>query len=909
MPDEAPVAWELGYGVRLPDGTWRGTSCSVGGPMFVYVKDGRIIRITPIEFGPDDAESWEIEARGRIFKPPRKTLLAPYVLSLRSRVYSPERLLTPMKRVDFDPSKPPGQRNEENRGKSGYEPISWEEALDIIAQEIERIKKQYGPEAIAATADSHYEWGNIHYRHSTFFRFFNLLGFTYVDHNPDSWEGWHWGAMLMWGFHWRLGCSEQYDLLWDALNHCDMIVFWSADPDTNRAIGYQGYESAPWRQWLKELGVKVVVIDPFYNWTAHIMWADKWLAPRPGTDTALAAAIAYVWITEGTYDKKFVEEKCYGFEEFKKYILGETDGIPKTPKWAEEKTGIPAREIIALAREWARKRTMLAAGGLGGWGAACRQAYGHEWARFMVALAAMQGIGKPGVNIWSTTQGAPSTYEDFLFFPGYAEGGISGDPVKTAAFVHLLPRGMTRMPTYCTIHDNQHIARLLLPECITNPPEKYVEWRGRGFCGESLQHQFRPYRYPAPGYERLRMLYRVGAAYIGTMTHTNRWVRAYRSKKLEFFVVQTMFKNEPEAKFADILLPVCTNLERWDISEWASCSGYIPHSYTGVNHRVIVLHMKAIEPLGQSKSDYWIFAQLAKRLGFWYEFTEGGKTDLDWVKRMFEVSDLPKFITWEEFKRKGYFVVPSPKPYRPRVALSWYYQGRERDTPDWAPTWSSPDRRSLATPTGKIEFYSKMIERFRKEDPGEERPVIPMYIPSWEGHESDLAKKYTLQLITPHPRYSYHSHHDGKGTWINEIPEHRIKKEDGRYYWVLYINPKDAEARGIRDGDLVLVYNDRGSVVCVAKVTERVRPGVVRAWESCNVYDPIGEPGDPGSIDRGGCLNLITPEKFLSKNACGMAPNTCLVEVRRIDLATLQELEKKWKAGEKIDFRKAFGIA
>ncbi|MEM3766824.1 MAG: pyrogallol hydroxytransferase large subunit, partial [Candidatus Bathyarchaeia archaeon] len=120
---------EREFGKKLEDGTNIFTSCTVGGPVFVYVKDGKIKRVTPIIFGPDDAESWTIEARGRSFSPPRKALLAPYVYTVRSRVYSPERALYPLKRVDFDPD---GDRHPENRGKSGYERISWEEALTIV---------------------------------------------------------------------------------------------------------------------------------------------------------------------------------------------------------------------------------------------------------------------------------------------------------------------------------------------------------------------------------------------------------------------------------------------------------------------------------------------------------------------------------------------------------------------------------------------------------------------------------------------------------------------------------------------------------------------------------------------------------------------------------------------------------
>ncbi|GAH88687.1 unnamed protein product, partial [marine sediment metagenome] len=248
------------------------------------------------------------------------------------------------------------------------------------------------------------------------------VGYTYADHNPDSWEGWHWGGMHNWGFSSRLGIPDQYDLLEDALKNTELIVFWSADPEATSGI-YAAFESTCRRFWLKELGVKMVFIDPYYNHTAGL-FADKWFAPRPDTGNAMACAIAFVWITEDLYDKDYIETRTVGFDKWKDYILGKEDGVPKTPEWAEQESTIPAREIRALAREWGSKKTMLAAGGLGGWGGACRAATGNEWARLMISLAAMQGLGKPGSNIWGTTRGAPGNAE--FLFPGYAEGGISG---------------------------------------------------------------------------------------------------------------------------------------------------------------------------------------------------------------------------------------------------------------------------------------------------------------------------------------------------------------------------------------------------------------------------------------------------------------------------------------------------
>jgi len=377
------------------------TNCTTGGPVYVYVKDGKITRIEPLELGEDDA-TWVIEARGKKFSPENRARVSSYALAERSRIYGSSRILHPLKRVDFDPK---GDRKPGNRGKSGYKEISWDEALDILCDEIKRIRFNYGPGAMLSTPSSHHNWGNVGYRHSTYFRFMNILGYTYADHNPDSWEGWHWGAMHNWGFSWRLGIPGQYDLLEDALKHTEMIVFWSSDPASTTGI-YAGQESAVRRLWLKELGVKMVFIDPFYNFTA-INFSDKWFSPRPGTDTAMAAAIAYVWLTEDLYDKDYIETRTYGFEKWRDYVLGKEDGTPKTPEWAEKESLIPAREIRALAREWAKKKTMLAAGGLGGWGGACRTAYGTEWTRMMVLLAAMQGLGKPGSNIQCTGEANP----------------------------------------------------------------------------------------------------------------------------------------------------------------------------------------------------------------------------------------------------------------------------------------------------------------------------------------------------------------------------------------------------------------------------------------------------------------------------------------------------------------------
>ena len=227
-------------------------------------------------------------------------------------------------------------------------------------------------------------------------------------------------------------------------------------------------------------------------------------------------------------------------------------------------------------------------------------------------------------------------------------------------------------------------------------------------------------------------------------------------------------------------------------------------------------------------------------------YTEGGHTDLDWVKRMFHASDLPKRISWEEFEKKGYYVVPVPENETPTPALRWFAEDRARDTPDGARALGHSQEEGPADARGKIEFVSSSLTRFYKTDEVDpERPAMgPQYIPSWEGHHTtELYEKYPLQMVSPHARFSFHTMGDSKGSWSNDIKDHRVLKEDGHYYWIMRLNPTDAAARGIKDGDLIRAYNDRGEVILVAQVTERVPPGTVHSYESCADYLPVGEPG------------------------------------------------------------------
>ena len=876
------VGWKIG--TEMPDGSMRYCNMANGGPLFVYVKDGKIIRTTPIDFTDEDPQPWTIEARGLKFTPPRKTTLAPHGQNSKALVYSPDRLLYPMKRVDFDPD---GERNTQNRGKSGYVRISWDEALSLVAGEIKRARRTHGPGAMAVSHGSHHTWGNIGYYLSALYRFRNAVGHTAVHHNPDSWEGWYWGAAHHWGYSLRVGQSETYGTVEDCLQNCDMIVFWSADPETTSG-SYGAQEGTVRRQWLKnpKLGVKIVHIDPFYNSSAQFL-PGKWLAPRPTTSVALAMAVAYVWIKEGLYDKDYVATHTIGFDKWKAYLVGDEDGVPKTPEWQESETGVPAKDVRALAREWGKKRTYLAPGGWGnGHGGACRNQTGIQWARVMVCLIAMQGLGKPGVNMGNLQWGCPVDFN--FYFPGYAEGGMSGDIEGTSMPVELYQR-MPQLPTMNTA--NQKIPRIFMPEAILDGKADGYLWNGK-----SIEHQFAKVSYPAAGHAPVRMLYKYGGSMLATMNNTNRHVRMYQSENLEFVVNQSIWF-EGEAKFADLILPACTNFERVDISEWAALGGYGHHGQQQLNHRVVIFQAPAVAPLGESRSDFWIFNEISKRLGLANYFSEG-INEIDWVKRQFEASDLPKYISWKKFIRRGYFVVPTEKEkLRAPVSFRWFWENRKKDVPEPLPLpsdYSDEYLRGLQTQSGKLEFECNSL--IRANDP--ERPPIVKYVPSWEGiHSGELFERHPLQLLTPHSKYSFHTQGDGKDSFLLNIEDHRVKVE-GYYYWIVRMNPQDAAERGIKKHDLVKVFNDRGAVLCAALPTERLPRGVCHAYESSAIYDPMGDPGK--SIDRGGCVNLLTPERTQTKSTHSLAGANSLVEIELWDRRT-EHMSQAFAAAEKSE--------
>ncbi len=840
----------------LPSGLGFCSVSSDANSVVVDVREDKIIRIRPLHYDwkykPRQFNPWQIKARGKTFEPTMKSLIPPYSLGYKKRIYSPNRILYPLKRVDWDPD---GDRHPENRGKSGYVRISWDEALDIIVKEINRVIKKYGPYAILSQSDGHGETKVVHSAHGCGRPLLELLGgYTVQNRNPDSWEGWYWGAKHVWGMETLGQMRPVTNVIPDIMKNTELILFWGCDPETT-SWGWGGQMSSRICYWFTELGIKCIYICPDLNYGAAVH-ADKWIPIRPNADAALHLAIAYTWIREGTYDKEYVATHTFGFDKFEEYVLGKEDGIPKTPKWAEEKTGVPSRIIKELAREWASKRASIAHGN-GGPG--IRGPYSTEPARLEVLLLAMQGVGKPGRHQFKMQEWSLFNSQDQYPLPraklipdlGAAFHGELRTTVKVLENGSIIKEMDFSLP-------KQLIPKDLIPEALLNPP---ISWYGNTWAAMPVEDQFKKYTYPIKGYPEIHLIWTDSPSWITCWNEGNRIVQAYRSPKIEFMMAQHPWL-ENDCLFADIILPSNTKFEVDDIGVDA---------FSGQFH-TIMFKEKCIEPLGESRSDYEIVCLIAERMGLLKEYT-GGKSVDEWLKYGFDTSGVQDMISWEEFKKKKYYVVPTDPDW-------------EKYNAGLLDFCNDPEKHPLTTPSGKIEFYAQNLAKHFPND--DERPPVPHWIEKSESHDERLsskrAEKYPLLIVSNHGRWRVHSQHDDI-TWIREIVTCKVRGPDGYLYEPIWINPADAEKRGIKDGDVVKVFNERGGVLVGARVWERIMPGVVYVDHGAR-YDPIV----PGELDRGGAINTITPRKTTSKNATGMVVSGFLVQVEPVNL---DELRKK----------------
>lgn len=714
-----------------------------------HMRDGKVVHISTDDL-PDSERNPQLRAclKGR---------------SAHNRIYHPDRLKYPLKRV--------GKR-EEGR----FERITWDEAIDLMAEHLKTSIDTYGPQSVYiqyATGDRGAISGRFCVK-----RLMNLLGGHLEYYNSYS------SACLTYTAPFVTGKNDTNGD--ETMLHSKLIILSGFNPaetvfETNT------------RYWLvraKEAGVKIIVIDPVYTETAAV-YADEWIPIKPTTDTALFVAMAYVMITENLIDQAFLDKYCIGFDEehmpegiskgnsFKSYVLGISDGKPKTPEWAANITGIEAGIIRKLAIEYASAKPAQLIQGL----AAQRHAYGELSVWAGIVLAAMTGnIGVLGGGWGGGQSGRKNTLKISETIP------LGTNPVKAKIPVFMWTDAVVR-GTEMTEADG-----------VKNGPLtsniKFI-WN---LAGNTLVNQH---------------------------ADINRTVKILENESLVEYIVTSDHFLTPSARFSDLVLPADHSFERCDIG------------YPWLGEKYIVVGGKAVEPPGECRHAYWWLSRVAEKLGVGEAFTEGKEAE-DWVREIVGKAqvDNPGFPTWEELKKTG------------------VYKEEVEDYVAFAKEINDPEKYPFQTPSGKIEIFSRTLyEMNNKEIPG-----VPKYIPAWEGPEDPLIKKYPLQCIGSHSKRRVHSTYD-ENPWMEEAEPQ-----------VMWMNPVDAKARKISEGERVKVFNERGALKIHAHLSKRVRPGVVvipqGAW-----YTP-----DEEGVCQRGCVNVLTSQKP-TPLAHGNAQHTILVEV------------------------------
>ncbi|MCL3860736.1 DMSO/selenate family reductase complex A subunit [Actinotalea sp. K2] len=747
-------------------------NCGSRCPLRLTVVDGQITRVDSDDTGDDELGSQQVRAcvRGR---------------SVRQRIYNPDRLKYPMRRVG-------------KRGEAKFERITWDEAFDEIGSRLRRTLDDYGNEAVYLN----YGTGTLGATVATSWppaatgvaRLMNTLG-GYLNHYSDystcqitAAYPYHYGSWVS---------SNSFD---DLVNS-KLLVLWGNNPHETRMSG--GGETFVTKKAKEMSDVKVVVIDPRYSDTS-VSIGDEWIPLRPGTDTALVAALAHVMITEDLHDQDFLDTYCVGFDEahlpdsatpgssYRSYVLGiGPDRTAKTPEWAERITGVPAGTIVRLARDIALTKPCNITQG---WGPQ-RHANGENTARAIFTLAAITGnIGIPGGG----TGGREASYSmPTAGFPTLA------NPVETSISVFSWTDAVVRGPQMTALADGVRGKDKL------DVPIKFI-WQ---YAGNALINQH-------------------GDA--------NKTHEILQDESLCETIVVIENHMTASARYADILLPDVTTSEQADLAQQGSAG----------NLGYLIFADQAIEPLYECRKVYDILTGVARAMGVEQEFTEG-KTQEDWLREIVAASQelTPEIPDFDELREIGIFKKKNPDG--PVVPLREF-----RDDPVANP---------LDTPSGKIEIYSERLQEISEtwELPaGDHITALPEYFPTWEGAEDPLRSRFPLQCIGHHYKARTHSTY-GNVEWLREAHPQDV-----------WLNPTDARARGIAHGDTVHVFNDRGRIRTVARVTPRIAPGVVSvpqgAW-----YTP-----DKDGVDTGGCTNTLTSHRP-SPLAKGNAQHTTLVEIEK----------------------------
>lgn len=717
----------------------------------------------------------------------------------------------------------PNNPKRELRGKDEFVQVSYEKAISLIANELAKTREQKGNSAIFAGSYGWKSSGNMQNSRILLHRFMNVTG-GFVGVSGDYSTG---ASQVIMPY--VVGSIEVYEqqTSWEnILNNSNIVVIWGADPLSTLKISWTASEQKglEYFEKLKDSKIKVICIDPVRTNTAKFLNAE-WIAPKPNSDVAMMMGMAYHLLQVNKVNYDFLENYTIGFDKFRAYLEGKEDGIKKDTKWASGICGIDEKIIKTLAERFYDNKTMI----MSGW-AMQRAHHGEQPHWMLVTLCSMLGqIGTKGggfgLSYHYSNGGVPTC-------KGGVIGGMSAGAVgkwKNGKFLGM-PKASEEQGGAEWLQNtaSQSFPLARIADALLNP-------------GKVIEHNGSKITYPD-----IDFIYWVGGNPLVHHQDTNTNKKAWRKPRT--IVVNEIYWT-PTAKMADIVMPVTTSYERDDIS--------MAGDYSNMH---IVPMKQAIAPLDESRDDYKIFADLCKVYGedVYNAYTENGKSAKDFIKEYYEsalrqtqaygtefATPMPSF---EEFWEKNEpLTFEAPFENMEYVRFSEFIE--------------DPILNALGTESGLIEIYSQTIAKYNYDDC---KPHPTWYEPiEWLGNAS---KDTPFHLLTSHPEHRLHS----------QLCHTSLREQyaiNGRE--PILLNSKDAKRLGIKNGDVLRVFNKRGEILAGAVVSDDIMQGVVRVCEGGWVDQ------DENGLCKYGGANVLTLDIPTSKLANGNIAHTGLVNIEK----------------------------
>ena len=735
-------------------------------------------------------------------------------------LYDPNRVKYPLKRVG-------------EKGEGKWARISWEEALDTIANKLKYYKEKYGPLSIGD-----------------------------VSHDSFVLSPWFGAGVSDWGAHSKQGADEPERWVLGRKGGEDrqdegnllkskLIVLWGFNPATTLSnhVVYTLLRA-------RERGIPIISIEPRYTPTAETV-ASQWIPIRPTTDVAMMIAMANVWFKADLCDKEFIAKwvEPEGLRQWQEYVLGQSDNIDKTPQWAEKICGVPAETITDFARLYARSKpvNLNTAWSLG------RQFFGENGIRAAMYLQALTGNTlSPGATASAESAGEFGQHEPSLVKPTIDWQRKPGKYQSPALLAHF------KWPEAIVLREKLDKGEMSVDEynhIIGNLPGN-----------------------PPPN---IKMVIVHTSNPIMTHPDVNTNIKAF--KKLDFSVVFSYHADNPTARYADIILPqMHTAFEGRDVPIRNSIyrtKDFFSMEVTHLNGNCFMYKQKCVDPPGEVKPRGWIWLQIARRLGFVDDYSPllAHVPDDQWDETVEELHRQ----AYEQWLRRDDIIPLNPpgwEEFQKKPVFRW-----EVKEPNY--TYKSTIERGenpfQGTESGKIEFYSQEVAASAcggkdksttvkshaangRYGGGNLPPMAQMVIGGKATYYSQDIKQYPLLMSSPHSLYRIHSLLDNQPLLNRDCYRHAV-----------WLSVADAKARGIKDNDTVRVYDDQAEIIMPAYVTSKVVPGTVNIFHG-GWYTPNKTKTAlmPEGIDTRGAPNLLIHyDEHLPETIMDHLPCKALVQI------------------------------